>query len=175
MIRSVVQSAGSTSDCHVDNFGSKVNSGITCQRYFETAKIQRACIFSSVSVLMGQSCAPLYGASSSCLDSLAQCGRAVRFNDQFTVVLWGPVADSGIRRKHHGSSDVFLTTCLFLATTKYIHCLAEMRSCSLLARGPSYARMPIHIYRVADEAYEHCESTLQLQLFSANFCTIHGR
>ena len=29
--------------------------------------------------------------------------------------------------------------------------------------------------RVAHEAYEHCESTLQLQLFGANFCTIHGR
>ena len=174
MIRSVFQSAESTSDCHVDNVGSKVISGMTYQQYFETAKIQRACIFSSVSVLMGQSCAPLYGASSSCLVSLAQCGRAVRFNDQFTAILWGPVANIGMRRKHYGSSDVFLTTCLFLATTKYVHCLAEMRCCSLLARGASYARMPIHTYRVADEAYEHCESTLQLQLFSANYCTIHG-
>ena len=116
---------------------------------------------------MGRSCAPLYGASSSCVDSLAQCGRAVRFNDQFAAILWGPVADIGMRRKHYGSSDVFLTTCLFLATTKYSHCLAEMRFCSLLARGPSYARIPIHTYRVAHEA-------LQLQLFGANFCTIHG-
>ena len=101
--------------------------------------------------------------------------EAVRFNDQFTAILWGPVADIGMRPKHYDSSDVFLTTCLFLATTKYIHCLAEMRFCSLLARGPSYDRISIHIYRVADEAYEHCEPTLQLQLFSANFCTIHGQ
>ena len=124
---------------------------------------------------MGQSCAPMYAASSSCLDSLAQCGRAVRFNDQFTAILWGLVADIGMRRKHYGSSDVFLTTCLFLAATKYSCCFAEMRFCSLLARGPSYARFLIHTYRAAHEAYDFCESTLQLQLFSANFCTIHGR
>ena len=81
---------------------------------------------SSVAVLMGQSSAPLYGASSSFLDFLAQCGGAVRRHDHSIAILWGPVADIGIRRKLCDSSDVFLTTYLLLATTKYVYCLKSM-------------------------------------------------
>jgi len=60
-----------------------------------------------MAVVMGQSGAPLYAAASSILDAFAYSGSAQAGNDACAAILWGPVADMGMRRTLYGSRDVF--------------------------------------------------------------------